>query len=193
MATKQSAKAKKANETKRLFFQEAIKRAETQMNDKTLFESWSAMELEERIECLRSNYGKFQTHDSNVRCEDDLDAEKVEQLSEESEVMENLCIELKAKLRKRIEALKANEKKQHEIMQKGEDASSVKSDQQVAEVPLEWGTFDGNFGDWHVFKKEFGESVNQNVIFSAEEKFAFSKRACVGPVILTHMIKHERN
>lgn len=186
MANKQSEKAKKANETKRMFFQEAIKRAEKQMNDQKTFESWSAMELEERIECLRNNYGKFQTHDLNIRCEEDLDAEKMKKLSEEAEAMESLCIKLKTKLKVQIEALKNKEEKRHESMQKCENASPVGNAPQVARIPEEWGTFDGNFGGWHAFHKKFDKAVNKNVIFSAEEKFAFLKRACVGPMVDTY-------
>lgn len=112
----------------------------------------------------------------------------MKQLSEESEAMENLCIELKAKLKEQIEALKAKDEKRHEIMQKNENAIPVENTQQIRKIPEEWGTFEGDFGDWHAFHKKFDEAVNRNVIFSAEEKFTYLERACVGPIIDTFQL-----
>lgn len=96
----------KNNETKRAFYAEKLAEAYDQIQNKQLFEAWSAYELSEKAQLLKANYEKYEAKCMATRWEEEVDGNERKAIAEESTRMETLYIRTKALIQGRIDLLK---------------------------------------------------------------------------------------
>lgn len=179
---------------KRAFYMEAIKRAEKNANDAASFMNWSKVEIEERITQIQQNYEKFELKCLQVSCDIELESDEKAEIIIENEAIETLFIQLKTKLRTRMQMLSTDEQelqaKMHNLSV-DEKANTVQIQQELGVVSVNQsvvskkqnvfpGVFNGNRFEWKTFKGEYEAAVHNNDAMTPDEKLCVLKEAVHG-------------
>lgn len=173
MPDKQNIKAK------RDFYLENIKRAEKQVHDESS-QNWSVIEIEERLAQLQANFEKFELKCLQLKC--DLPSEESKEIIEQNEETEALFIELKTKMRTKMQMASSKEAQASSLnAQPTQEVQSTQSVQQQS-VKNTWGVFCGDRRQWHAFYDEFEKAIHSNQNMTESEKLSVLMDAIGGEI-----------
>lgn len=164
-------------EAKRKYSLDQVNRLKSAIENEERFAGWSKGELSERVkrlEELNSNLDNFNMH---LTCEDKLSAEQ----SAENIEMDDLIMNLKAKLRDRIEVLgRQNDTERTQAQSQQPLRIEVQQTDATGNVPNTWGTFNGDYAKWKSFRDRWLAAMHTNTKIQVVTKFNNLKTACIG-------------
>lgn len=171
------------NEEKMNYYAMKIDDLDTQMKDDARMLQWSIYELNERADVLKTNYAKHEQKCMAKIGEKNMNEEETKDFREKVKAVDELYIELKAKLQQRIDYLKANpieaQSAEPSCSHQVAEAAQVK---QALSVEYET-RFAGSMNDWFQFHDEMKSKIYDNANLSDEAKMIELSKVCTPEVM----------
>lgn len=169
---------------KRGVYSSTIKRAKDQSEKNDGYLTWSKGQINEKISRIDEASACLDKIHMKLVC--DFDGDQPANFMQEDEAMDDLVMQLKAKLSDRLDTLEQANRIQMEqansqvVRGKSPIRVEVQQTDASGNVPNTWGKFDGDYAKWQSFRDCWIAAMHCKTNIKTIVKFTNLKAACVG-------------
>lgn len=164
----------------RTHFENCINRIDAQIKNADEFNVMQIARLEELLKHAETNYDKFEAAHLKV-ISDPGQAAEIENHNTVMVAVESVYLGIREAVRARIIALTpAQTQIQNQHMAPPEFRVEVSTHDALGNIPNTWGTFSGDYSQWHSFRDRFKAAVHDNPRMQTAFKFQYLKAALTG-------------
>lgn len=169
-------KQDKSNDKKIEFYKEEMLSHSKQLDDKATFEAWSSYELMQKSRLLKTTFEKCEQKFMARKCEGEMNDADALQFKQTRTEMQNLYINMQAKLEMRADWLKKSENMPEDrneienvVVAEAQQIQTIKK-KEIPQLNSPNGPFNGSLNDWFNFHDEIKNKVCENLVLKMNRK-----------------------